>query len=644
MLDSWNEISRGMRGSCGVNTLVSANERGAQFPRGARGKSMGGEIFTPLRLGANRVPGSSLGNRKVGDVGRVTVSGQNLARRIADMRNAALASSAEYDDRVGYLVNRSGLSSEMQALLQKGSEALWERESCLRRLDDLDVELESGVGFYEILQDVSEIDGRFITIEQRLAEVEVGMIRSGVLGLYASEIVSAVNPNGIDGLCGKEVTVSKAREMGRCFAGRVARLSFDNRGKVNKTAVVALRDSTADRRDFQDSFCDGFPCLWQTCFQTSCVLNHLLLSDEFEDILEKVDKMQLGTHGREISIIMSNSALSASSGRQRRLMQPQELILTSLFSLHRQGSLPTCTLDSALNNIIHNFPWLLARMQASALTSGCFKTPGGYPVQLLQIANGYITLDLKHGGDGRNDVFEDIDSGDQEKVDTQIEEWCWDGILYDPAVARYELKFPIFDLNDLCFTALFQETIGNKRVNGDKEYGTTYVLFGIPINADDDIYSLKIDARVQNNIPWALKEEARIQRSRGVCCMRVASERVGERNESHSFNIDIDELLYLNLRKMRNGQIHCIGDLNGMDLYGSDILRFAIQKIGKRFQFCEVLFAKHSKLITRIRPMTDYTAIFVYDPMPTFVRRILARGRTKRIPIPYAVRRSNGSS
>jgi hypothetical protein len=275
-------------------------------------------------------------------------------------------------------------------------------------------------------------------------------------------------------------------------------------------------------------------------------------------------------------------------------------------------------------------------MQAAALADGRFKTPGGHQMLLQTITNGYSAVDLSSGGTGKEEIFECINSRDRRKVNMQIAEWQAEGILYSTA-ARYTLNLPIFDLNDLCFAALFQGTIGNSRINRDAEYGTVHVIFGTQIGANGDIYNLEVAVGGPSNIPnmiEALQREAQNQKSRGVRYMRIAGVEGDNQDGGHCFNVDIDELLALDPSKMEDRQVYCIGDLNVMDVYASDISRLAIRKINEGFQLGEALFAEHPGSRTRFVLTTNYSRLFVYEPIPASVRKILARDFARRTACP----------
>jgi hypothetical protein len=390
---------------------------------------------------------------------------------------------------------------------------------------------------------------------------------------------------------GKEVAKMgfiQVREMHGRLAGKVAKFCFDNAGRVDVARVEAWHDFLADRENFRGSPYDNFPLLEHMRFQMFCVTGRLMQSSEFVDILEKANGTPVGSHGQAI--------LDATKGT----MRPGELILASLFSPHRQRHLPSCTINSWINNMIFNNSEQLAKMFASALANGFFYTLSGYFIKLPSVVDGLITVDLENGGRGRDSAFRDIDSGDQAKADAQVKEWQNDGIVYDSEAGEHKLGLPVRNLNDLCFAGIFQETFGSSRINSNTEYGTMHVLTGLPIGARrEDSYSNRLLTLAPDDIPGVMLElqrEARVQQGNGANYMRMGYERLGG---AHAFNVNIAELLALNRDKMKNGDICSSGDLNWADSLNVDITRLGIKKTAEGFELGQIHSAENQSIKTK---------------------------------------------
>jgi hypothetical protein len=78
--------------------------------------------------------------------------------------------------------------------------------------------------------------------------------------------------------------------------------------------------------------------------------------------------------------------------------------------------------------------------------------PSGYAVQQQAVDGGFTAVDLENGGEGRNEIFGDIESGDPTKIDARKVEWQQEGIEYvestNPA-KQYKLQLPAPNMNDV---------------------------------------------------------------------------------------------------------------------------------------------------------------------------------------------------
>jgi hypothetical protein len=328
-------------------------------------------------------------------------------------------------------------------------------------------------------------------------------------------------------------------------------------------------------------------------FQMFCVTGRLMQSTEFVDTLEGANGTPLGSHGQAILDVTE------------RIARPGELILASLFSPHRQRSLPTCTINSWINSMLFNHPEQLAKIFASALAKGFFYTLSGFFIKLSKVVDGRITVDLECGEQGKESVFASIDSGDQAKADAQVKEWQNNGIIYNSEAGEHRLSLPVRDLNDLLFAGIFQETFGSAQMSQDQEYGTMYVLAGFPISVDIySHFSHFIPPGDFPNLILELQREAQVRRDNGANYMRVAS-------GYHAFNMNITELLALDLDKMKDGEICSVGDFNWADSSSIDINRLAIQKTGEGFRLGVAHQAENPRFATQLVPI-NFCEFWIY--------------------------------
>jgi hypothetical protein len=558
----------------------------------------GGEL--PV-LPQQKLDGSDLSARgvSVGELGdhtplalaiRQSAKMEETVRAVAGRFEAQIANvagdtrSAEEDKLVseGRAICQQ-FKGDLSRLREKLNGLVSAAESSKIPLDEADID--------EILNEGAELERCLQDGMQKLSEIETKLTEPARLFRHTvSSIVESSGPPKAGDIGAGEISFSQVCEMWRCPARAIAMTCFDSNGKVDGGKVEAWRNFLADKGNFHGDPWNKRPFFEHVRFQMFCVMEHLLKSHELVNTLERANVTPLGAHGRTIRDFAGGS------------MRPGELILASLLSPHRQLSLPTCTINSWINNMIFGRPWLLAKMYASALADGCFHSPGGHLIQSLQIADGRVTVDLEYGGQGTKRVFKDIDSGDQQKIATAMEIWRNEGIAYDAAAGKYKLGLPMRDLNDLCFAGIFQATLGSRRISAAREYGTMRILAGL--SNVDGLYLTPILINTPGDIPNSiakLKEKAKVQWDGGANYMRMGYNILN--NEGHAFNMNIAELLALDLDKMSDGEIRCIGDLNWVDPFNVDIMRLGIRKTAEGFEFGEACFAESQSLETRFFPI-----------------------------------------
>jgi hypothetical protein len=417
---------------------------------------------------------------------------------------------------------------------------------------------------------------------------------------FKSKALELVRPHEV----GKKISFLQAREACGRLAQDMAHYCINKDGTVNRPAVEMLHKFLANKENFQGEPWSKFPFFEHMRFQAFCVTRHLLKSSEFQNVLNESNGTQLGSNGLAMQEAMSFG--------QTNPMQPSNLILASLFSPHRQSNLPTCTINSWINNMIFNDPEQLAKMYAAALAEGSFQTPSGHCITPPQIANGHITVDLKDGEDGKRHVFRDISTLRQTKTKARIKKWEKAGITYNSA-EKHKLGLPAQDLNDLCFAGIFQATFGNGRINWDTEYGTMHVLAGFPLKTvDAGLLSHQMHINKSGDIPrliTKLKQEAKVQQKNGANYMRIYY--LKKPKGGHAFNVNVAELLSLDIGSMKLGEIRSIGDLNWKGSRCADIPRMAIRRTAKGFELGKASHAESQNIETTFKQI-DIAKVGVY--------------------------------
>jgi hypothetical protein len=293
------------------------------------------------------------------------------------------------------------------------------------------------------------------------------------------------------------------------------------------------------------------------------------------DELNATNHITVGLNGQFILATMSQ-------GREPPLT-PGEAILASLLSPHRQSSTPTCAINSLINAEILDHPERLVPMYAQMLSGDQFAFPSGYAVQQQPIVDGFITVNLENGGPkGRGKVFEDIVSGEPNKIAQRMGKWHNAGIRYaglNNEAEKYKLGLPVHNMNDMLFAHLFQASnFGNSEIDGDSVFGTMLIYAG---REDAQVFSNRISVDGPNFLEGigTLKRHAGDQKHYlGHHYMRVTTE--PSSGSGHAENIDIDALLTLDPNKMENGKAYAIGDRNwdGGSM-SRDIPRLAVRKM-----------------------------------------------------------------
>jgi hypothetical protein len=214
-----------------------------------------------------------------------------------------------------------------------------------------------------------------------------------------------------------------------------------------------------------------------------------------------------------------------------------------------------------------------------------FTFPSGYAVRQQPIVDGFITVDLINGREGRDVIFRDITGGIAKQIAKwrRIAKWRQEGIEYAKSTdeaEKYKFKMSIHNMADILFVHFFQASnFGNRRIDSNGTYGTMLIYAGK--RGRTEMYSSTIQVDGSNFLAGMaeLKEQAEAQRRRlGHRYMRVSTR---SSSSYHAENIDIDALRALDLDHMEPGKAYPIGDRNWHDDdVSGDIPRLAVRKVG----------------------------------------------------------------
>jgi hypothetical protein len=368
----------------------------------------------------------------------------------------------------------------------------------------------------------------------------------------------------------QKMTLVKARKIWQTIANEMATNCFDTNGNVDVEKLKNLQELLKDAETFRkEPFC-LIPHAELVRSQMYAVCDNLILNkNDARDLLNSAKNIVVGQYGQSILKATSDPALGAAVA-----------ILASMFAPNRQSAMPTCTINSTINAETRNHPERLIKMYIQMLSKDQITFPSGYAVQQQEVDKGFITVDLKSGGKGRDRVFKDIRSGNPDKIAEQKRGWSNAGIEYTEPTngeENYTLRLPVRNMNDVLYAYFLQASnFGNKDIKNDGHFGTALVYAGYE---DARAISLQIPVDGSNFLDGIakLKEQAKAQQKLGHYYMRVGT---STSNSGHAENIDIAALLALDPKNMEIGNAYPIGDRNwGNWDTSQDIPRLAVRKM-----------------------------------------------------------------
>jgi hypothetical protein len=398
-------------------------------------------------------------------------------------------------------------------------------------------------------------------------------LRSGICEAFFGK-TDGVSGEGTSSIPYKlqKMTLSEAREIWQTIANEMATNCFDAKGNVDVEKLKILKEFLGDAEFFKtEPFC-FIPHTELMRSQMYVVCDHLISNKNgARDLLNSAAKISVGQYGQTILDTISQ-------GRQP-LLSPAEAMLASLFAPHRQSGMPTCTINSTINAEIRNHPERLIKMYTQMLSKDQFTFPSGYAVQQQKVDNGFITVDLKNGGKGRDKVFEDIRSGNFAKIVARKTQWQEEGIEYTGSSNReekYKLRLSVHNMNDILYAHFLRASnFGNRNIKHNSYYGTTLVYAGHK-NARALSLQIRVDGSNFLSGMAKLKQQAKAQQQLGHCYMRVGTKLS---DGGHAENIDIPALLALDTDAMEPGKAYPICDRNWKGNMSQDAPRLAVIKV-----------------------------------------------------------------
>jgi hypothetical protein len=369
----------------------------------------------------------------------------------------------------------------------------------------------------------------------------------------------------------KVMPLKEAYVIWQTIANEVAVDCFDRDDNIDDDRLRTWMEFFGDAENFKkEPFC-YIPHVEFVCSQIHRECECLILNKNgARDLLNSAKNIIVGKYGQSISEAMSETSSNSAVA-----------ILASLFAPFRQAAMPTCTMHSLIIAEIQNHPERLIKMYIQMLSGDQFTFPSGYAVSLQPIVDGFITVDLKDGGEGRDMVFENIRSGNPAKIAEQKREWNEEGIEYTESTngkEKYKLRLSVRNMNDVLYAHfLLASDFGNKNMDWD-QYGTMLVYAGW-YEERSKVYPsvIQIDGSDFLSGIAELKKQAKAQQNLGHYYMRVGTL---TSKSGHAENIDIAALLALDPNNMEPGKAYPIGDRNwaGWDK-SLDIFRLAVRKV-----------------------------------------------------------------
>ncbi|MDR2432736.1 MAG: hypothetical protein LBD34_03215 [Puniceicoccales bacterium] len=363
----------------------------------------------------------------------------------------------------------------------------------------------------------------------------------------------------------QDMSLGEARGIWRTITNEVAVNCFDADGNVDVEKLKGWMEFFGNVETFRTIPYRFIPIVELMRSQMYTVCECLVL--DRNDVMKQLNAANSITVGQNGRFILA----AISQGRQS-LLSLTQAILASLFTPHRQNGLIACTIHSLINAEIRNHPERLIQIYIQMLNGNQFTFPSGYVVlQEQSIMDNFIIVDLQNGKRGRNEIFANMTSIDPSKVAQQREIWQQEGISVE---AKYKLRMPVHNINDLLFAHLFQRSNFGNCEEYASDYGTTLIYAGH--SERDGLFTQKIQVDESNFLDGIkkLKEQAETQRQNlGHRYMRVVT-------TNHAENIDIAALLALDLDNMETEKAYPIGDRNWCNRMSQDIPRLAFRKKG----------------------------------------------------------------
>ncbi|MDR2737955.1 MAG: hypothetical protein LBB18_03390 [Puniceicoccales bacterium] len=434
------------------------------------------------------------------------------------------------------------------------------------------------------------------------------------------------------------------QQQWRNIAHASASLCINSDGTVNFVQAAALQKFWNELSLVEDNKEDNkIPGIELIQEQTLAVLEKLLpktpdagTSSNPSPLAQKLDEARLKAPSENGSKILQAMVPPPTAGDS----QIPVAILQSLFTPHRQMSLPTCSINALINAEIFNHPEILANIYAQILTTeaNASITMPASTAEQMQLQNitpnspnaAFVTVTPKQSGDNLKNVFgiENKNLEENEELEENKKLWQNEGIEYVPASSSsdssssssspssaqaHSLQIPIHDLNDVFFANFMQQIYKDTDqeqvfvqvrqlyfgVPGDKLDFTNAVTKGKQtFESDDETQSEKQESSMFTLTDVnKLKDKARQQYDAGIRYAYVTVFTQGKKATKtaeldpyggHLENLDLKKLSEIDFDNMENGKCCIIGDRNYVDSNTRKIPYLGLEKVEGNFIPCMI--------------------------------------------------------
>jgi hypothetical protein len=365
----------------------------------------------------------------------------------------------------------------------------------------------------------------------------------------------------------------KMRIYWQLLAEDIAKYCFENDGQISINKVSSLVVLLRDEKIFTNP---PYSQILNIDFIFTQILRTLTTILDSPEDDSKNELRKILNDAKSFAVVDTGQAALKAVSSTAKPLTPGEAILQALFFLHRQFGLPTCTIDSYINTLLHNAPEQIAKFCQQILTKGYISFPSGFHCLpfIVKFINktGFVLTDLKNG---INDQTVNIFSRSQDE-----------GIIFK-AYASFQI--PAMSLISVIFGSILQSTFGNFRINNDCTHGTLRIFNGIKSSMVNNSYFRTYESKDYSvaGIVEGLRASAQELRQKypNLHYMRINTSFDGS---LHDENVDVDRLLNIDLNQLRPDEFYPFIDHNWIDSTSGEISMLAIKNSTTGFEFVTV--------------------------------------------------------